>query len=398
MPTTLAAVSPVSPVSADPALSLLLGPAAAELLRAAVDPHGLTLTAARPVSVTVPPAGGAIVQYAGEVGGRTGRLVAVAGAGIPPGATVVSGEFEGAPVEVGVWLWPFDPALPALAELADPRRAPATLRRLGLPTGCEVTVAVRAYRPGRRAVLEVRDVPRRSFVKVVRPAAVAELAARHELLHRHVPVPPVLAAATTGAVVMPPASGRPLRAVLTDGQAPPRPAALEQLLDDLPGELLRLPSTRGCLHRVADSAAVLRRTFGTDAELEDLVAELQAVPPEPGPMTPVHGDFYEAQLLVEGRAVTGLLDVDSAGPGDRADEWATLLGHLSVAGRTHPGAASYGAEVLAHAEVRVRPADLRRRISAVVLGLATGPFRTRRPGWAEETAARIALARSWIDT
>ena len=40
---------------------------------------------------------------------------------------------------------------------------------------------------------------------------------------------------------------------------------------------------------------------------------------EPGPVVPSHGDFYEANLLVDGGEITGLLDVDAVGPGFRRD-------------------------------------------------------------------------------
>ena len=51
-----------------------------------------------------------------------------------------------------------------------------------------------------------------------------------------------------------------------------------------------------------------------------------------GPIQPVHGDFYEANIFVSPDAshVTGVIDVDSLGPGHRVDDWACLLGHMSV--------------------------------------------------------------------
>jgi aminoglycoside phosphotransferase (APT) family kinase protein len=68
---------------------------------------------------------------------------------------------------------------------------------------------------------------------------------------------------------------------------------------------------------------------------------------------PVHGDFRDGQLLVAGGHLGALIDVDTAGPGERADEWARLLGHLSG-----PGLHNYGTAVLVYAERHTDPDDL----------------------------------------
>ena len=48
---------------------------------------------------------------------------------------------------------------------------------------------------------------------------------------------------------------------------------------------------------------------------------------------PTHGDFHEGQLFVAGGVITGVLDVDTVGPGRRADDLACLLAHLSTVQR-----------------------------------------------------------------
>lgn len=76
-----------------------------------------------------------------------------------------------------------------------------------------------------------------------------------------------------------------------------------------------------------------------------------------------------------------------------------MLAHLSVLGMLHPKARRikrYGAQLLAGAETRYSAGELRPRISAAVLGLATGPFRVLLPRWPEQTRQRIALAEQWL--
>ncbi|BBX19521.1 phosphotransferase [Mycolicibacterium duvalii] len=385
------------------ALDLLLGPPAPGVLGAAVAEYGGELRSLDPVTVTVRPDGAVLVRYRASVrrtDGSRGRevLVAATGSALPAGAAVVAGEYRGLDLHVGVWRWPQDPALPGLALLDDPVTG---LRELGVcPTG-PVRAVVRAYRPGRRAVVEISDGTQTWFAKVVRPDAVAALRARHDLLAPSVPVPSVLGCSDDGVVVLPRAPGTPLRDLLTRDEMPlPGPAHLEALLTALPDRVMTLPGRRTVLDRVDDAAAVLRLTacgtpglLGTLRRLHD---ELRSAATPLHAVVPTHGDFYEGQLLAVDGRVTGLLDVDTVGPGERADDWATLIGHLSVAGPAVPRARHYMDQMLRFACRRVEPAALRHRVAAVVFGLATGPFRTCHPRWPQLTARRLELARTWL--
>jgi phosphotransferase family enzyme len=391
-----------------PPLALLLGPDAPAVLATALDGHRARLHALRVATVAVQPTGAAVVQYRADVERADGRrttetLAATTGGRIPAGAAVLGGEHDGRPVEVGVWRWPQDPALPALAAAADPDLLVEALRAAGVPRTGRPSVRVRAYRPGRRAVLQVDGGGPRLYLKVVRPAAVAALVARHGLLSGPLPVPPVLAATADGLVVLPEQPGTPVRALL-DGAGPlPAPADLDTLLDALPPALVDLPARPGHLRRVRHFADVLALTAVTApddrAALDALVGALADADPDDQGTVPVHGDLHDGQLLADGGAVTGLLDVDTAGPGHRVDEWATLLAHLSVRALHDPRAGragAYGARLLAHAEDRSHRGRLRPRIAAAVLGLATGPFRVQQPGWAARTRARLDLAARWL--
>jgi hypothetical protein len=392
-----------------PALDLLLGPRAADVLAAAIAEYGGRLENLRPANADVRPNGAAVITYWAELfradGARTREiLAATTGSRIPAGAAVLAGEHGGEPVEVGIWRWPQDPALPALATANDPVLLAAMFRDLGISTASVLDVRARAYRPAQRAVLEVYDGRQRWFVKVVRPSTVSDLRTRHELTSPHLPVPPVLASTPEGMVVLPEARGTSLRTLIVDGaDALPSPAALESTLDVLPAELLALPAHQSHLQRVEHYAGVLRCAADDEptvlSRVDELVDELLAVELEPEATVPVHGDFYEGQLLAEGGRVTGVIDMDTAGPGQRSDEWATLLAHLSgldLDAGCRATARQYAAAVIAHADQRVRPRQLRQRTAAALLGLATGPFRVQQDRWPENTAARLELAQSWL--
>ena len=139
------------------------------------------------------------------------------------------------------------------------------------------------------------------------------------------------------------------------------------------------------------------------AQLSWLVARvtngLAGIPPG---NEPTHGDFHEGQLFVAGGRVTGVLDIDTVGPGRRVDDLACLLAHLSTVQRMSPEQA-IGLTRLVNLwlpvfDARVDPVELRLRAAAVIISLATGPYRAQQPQWQAETAGMLnaaeALARS----
>ncbi|RDH74506.1 aminoglycoside phosphotransferase family protein [Mycolicibacterium moriokaense] len=400
-------------------LSLLRGPLAEGVLTAAIGECGASLDELRLADVRVHPGGAVRTRYLVDVRRADGRrsreaLVAATGDFIPTGATVVAGEHLGEHIEVGVWRLAHDPALPGLKILEEPTRIADLFSASGLVLSGAPTIAVLAYRPAQRAVLAVSAGCSRWFVKVVHPCAVADLRVRHDMLADRLPVPPVLAATSDGLVLLPEAPGTLLRDVLSSsaeagGVALPAPAEFEKLLDGLPDDLVRLPRRRSILQRVHDSVEVLRMCAESDpsvpaplaaelaSEANRLADKILSTSQAPADAhDPVHGDFYHNQLLTAGGQFTGLLDVDTAGPGERVDDWATLIGYLSVLGMSHETARTYCAEVLGYAERRVPPADLRARAAAVVLGLVPAPFRAQRTDWPSHAAERLALARAWL--
>ncbi len=415
MLSTASKQNPLSPNPYSGPLAVLLGPQAAHVLGAAIGAHAAHVQSLRLGDVRVQANGAVRARYRVHVGcadgsGRSEALVAVAGATVPAGAAVVAGECEGRPMRFGVWRWPQDPALPALQTAANTTAVAEWLTDHGLPIAANPILAVRAYRPAQRAVLELGDNRHRYFVKVVRPEAVPDLVARQRLLSAQLPVPPVLAESADGMVVLPAATGSLLRDIVVSGQRAefPAPVDVESVLDELPAALLQFAGHRSVLQRVSDSVEVLRICARDDPAVpasvaaglvtaaDRIAAAASSAPPVPHLPVPVHGDFHHAQLLVRGRRISALLDVDTAGPGDRADEWATLIGHLSVLGMNHVPARDYCSTMYAHAERRVDGLDLRRRTAAVILGMATGPFRNRLPDWHTHTAGRLELAQCWL--
>ncbi|MDO5661657.1 MAG: phosphotransferase [Brachybacterium sp.] len=321
-------------------------------------------------------------------------------------------------MNVRVWRYPNDPWLPMLSTVSYPDALAATLRSIGADPGVEdgtaLPIEVVSYRPGRRAVLRVELPSAAVYLKVMQPRHSAEIVERHErLTSAGVPVPRVIAH-HDGLVVLAELPGVPLaQAVLEDGAAACRAGDLVALLDRLPASMYTLPLRAPW----TDSATFYTGIVGAslpplqprlDALAEEIRRGLDAVRARIGqdPHDVVHGDFYEAQVFVRDGRVVGLLDVDTAGPGRRADDLACLLAHLGVL-------ADYGSTGRIPQEIQERVTEaieawlpvfeeradaeeLALRTAGVVLSLATGPHRHQEASWQAATASIVSVAETWV--
>jgi Ser/Thr protein kinase RdoA (MazF antagonist) len=266
-----------------------------------------------------------------------------------------------------------------------------------------------SYRPRRRAVLKVTiEGPaggQTYFVKVLREAAVAPTLERHRLLlGAGFPGPAVAAITPDFCLVLPRVAGRPLAEALFDESMPCSAESLVSLLDAMPPAVVGLPRRPPWSDAVGSYADMVASALPAAApQLSWLVTQITTGLAGIGPGSePTHGDFHEGQVFVSGGMITGVVDIDTVGPGRRADDLACLLAHLSTVQRMSVEQA-IGLNRLVNLwmpvfQARVDPIELRLRAAAVVISLATGPYRAQQPQWAAETATMLnaaeALARS----
>ena len=385
-------------------LRLLLDEEAGELLAAVAGAAGGTLASWRPRQVDHQPGRFTVVQYRttitwphGETTSET--FVAATGERIPSNGAAI---FDDGETRVAVWRWIKDPFLPGLLDAVDPGKVASLLDDLGIDGGT-VQLRTRAYRPARRAVIEATGRRGRLFLKVVRPRRVRDLHEIHRLLAAELPVPKSLGWTDQGTIVLSARPGQTLRKALRSSrEPPPPPEAIIDLLDRLPAELGKRTRRRDLLSSAEHHAGVIAATVPTMRDrLNPLLDALRsAIDPEGGDVTAVHGDLYEAQLLVDRGRITGLLDVDTAGAGLRIDDLADFCAHLSVLAvmSDRPKHIKrYGTDLLAYAERDHPPRLLRPRIAASMLGLATGPFRVLETDWELNTLRRLELAHEWLE-
>jgi Ser/Thr protein kinase RdoA (MazF antagonist) len=320
-------------------------------------------------------------------------------------------------INVRVWRYPHDPWLPMLPQVCYPDIVGRTLADLGVALGPDpaepIAIDVVSYRPGRRAVLRASQGPAAVYLKVMQPHRSGEIVERHQrLLAAGVPVPEVIAH-HQGLVVLAELPGRPLaRAVIDEGMDSCRAEDLVALLDRLPASMYSLPLRPPWTDSVEFYAGIVASAVPAlgprlDALVREIREGLSALEQrmDMRPHDVVHGDFYEAQVFVQDGKVVGLLDIDTVGPGRRADDLACLLAHLSVladygnAGRIDRGMQERVEDAirewLGTFEERVDPTELALRSAGVVLSLATGPHRQQEAAWEAATEAIVRVAVEW---
>jgi hypothetical protein len=382
-----------------PEIHEMLGSDVAPILDAALADG--KVVGARPWSVSYRPGRSAAVVYDVsadlESGGRwQGLMAAYAGADFPENVSAVVSDGT---VRIGVWRFPYDPWLTGLARLIDPATQAQVLAQVGIEAPA-AGYHTRTYRPGRRAVLELFVPGGRIFAKVVRPGEAEGIHQAHKRMEQVLPVPHSLGwSDDLGVILLEARPGITLRSALETGETPlPHPERLVDLLDALPRPRsdARMP---GPAARVDFQVRLLERLV-PDAlgSLRRIATECERVQDHGDPV-PVHGDFHSAQILVRGGAIVGLIDIDDAVLGTRADDLALFIAGLTVvasAASARPTITEYLGSVRSHFEQLTDPEDLRRRAAAALLGFAGGPFRIWRPDWHGRTRELIAMAEAML--
>lgn len=317
-------------------------------------------------------------------------------------------------VTVSGWIHPHDPRLPGL-HLASNR---ALVRETWGEGELLIGLRTIAYRPLRRAVLSATfatlgplRIKRTIYLKVGKPKAIAALRVRHLLLAgTAVPVPGIVSRRAlgghpsgtpgepedaAGVLALESGSGVPLSAAIRPhAGADLDPAEFIALLDSLPGSVMGLEPKAAwsdSLRRYLQAATLtLPHRAESLGDLAIRIEEHLAVS-ERGPLVPAHGDFYDANILLQNSRISALLDLDSLGPGHRIDDLACLLGHLAVLptlGEKNAGAVAALDRFAEVFQAHVDPRGLWARAAAVALTLIAG---SRSLGQRGETVAEARL-------
>ncbi|MCK0114255.1 hypothetical protein MWU75_19120 [Ornithinimicrobium sp. F0845] len=382
-----------------PALPDLLTDQVPGPLAAIAAASGGTVTAVAVSQVTWWPGRSATVSWdaiveGGPLAGRATYVGTTLEA--PEGAAVVGAD----DARVAVWRVPEDPFLPSLSAVLQPEVAASLIADLGGQITDPAT-RLRAYRPTRRAVIEVTGSGHRIYLKLVKPRRLKALHQRHVSLDGILPVPePLGLNEELGLLAMRSMSGATLRDVLEDpGGHLPHPDVIAGIPGTLP-HLDRAATVHSAIDAVPRMAELLRHLLPMERERIDWL-EASIGTDDVMERVPAHGDYHEAQLLVEDGMVSGLLDVDTLGVARPGDDPGTMLGHLAVwhtISSQPDRVAAYATALQQRWETTLDPRDLRLRAAARILGLAAGPFRVQQDGWPVETSRRLTLAQHWVES
>jgi aminoglycoside phosphotransferase len=245
---------------------------------------------------------------------------------------------------VAVWLYPSDPTLPALRTVTDVVSTAAVLADMGIawsPTG----VAVVSYRPGRRAVIRVDSGEARLFLKIVEPGKAESISERHELFRSSgLPVPRPLGWSSNGVIAMSCLPG--IEAQSAVERIVDHAAFLDQLeflctvLEVVPAVNTARPSLYNRLdwylerltERLPADAARIIEVGAAIANRGDEGYGFEFTP------VTIHGDLHLGQLFIDPQSpseIAGMLDIDTAGVGDPADDAGAFYAHLIALAESH---------------------------------------------------------------
>ncbi|MGO1770561.1 MAG: phosphotransferase [Microbacterium sp.] len=232
-----------------------------------------------------------------------------------------------------IWTHPADPHLPALVPAAFGGALDVLLGRLGIATSGAPEIV--AYRPGRRAVLRIVAGDAHAWVKVVRPRRIERIVEAHrELEAARLPIPAVRGWSPDGILVLDEAQGEPAPEVAWE------PSALLDRVDELRERLAEAEAGRSARTGVPQRLPwYADRAYQIMPEHTEQVSRIRAacqleLMNDPGEERTIHGDLHLGQLFLAGTGgdvrITGLIDVDTVGRGDPADDAAAFISHAAA--------------------------------------------------------------------
>lgn len=389
---------------ADGGLALLTSSEAAGLLASVVAEHGWTMLDWRPEHVDHDPGRSTTATYAVDVRTSTRERTVLIGLTVraqgPSKRDAKGATFVRDGVRATAWIYPDDPELAGLPAITYPSRVAEVLAKnhLGEVRADDVELRMISYRPRRRAVVRVAVGERIWYAKAFRAGLAEASAAKHRLLRTAgLPAARVAAVEADDVLLTDALPGRSLARAIFDADAPIGAEAIVDLLDGLPAAVTEFPRRAAWSSALGHYAGLVAANLPGEADRLARLAEVIKADLDPTPGDePCHGDLHEGQLQVAGGRIVGLLDIDGVGPGRRVDDLACLLGHLSsiqrMDGRQSARVRALLDEWLPVFDERVDPAQLRLGAAAVVISLATGPYRGQEDDWAGETSRLLDVA------
>ncbi|NYF17852.1 hypothetical protein HDC37_002697 [Microbacterium sp. AK009] len=272
-----------------------------------------------------------------------------------------------------IWVHPADPYLPALAPAAFSQAAETLLARLGIVATASPRIV--GYRAGRRAVLRVEARGGARWIKVVPPRRVDRIVRTHRrLADAGIPMADLEGWSPEGLIVLDQARGTGAPDVAW------RPAALLDAVDQLRAALAAVPLDHAARVGLAERRDWYATRFREGADsaratrVENLLDSVARSWREVDPGVTVHGDLHFGQLFLDDEgAISGLIDVDTAGRGNPDDDAAAFIAHAVASAYLTPEDRDERAWELARGALTRWGSDpVRARAATLLLGQVLG--------------------------
>lgn len=275
--------------------------------------------------------------------------------------------------ECRIWVHPADPYLPALAPAAFSHAAETLLARLGITAIAPPRIV--GYRAGRRAVLRVDVEDGARWIKVVPPSRLDRIVGTHRsLADAGIPMADLVGWSSDGLIVLDQARGTAAPDVVW------QPPALLDAVDRLREALATVPLDHAARVGLADRRDWYAARFrdGADpvraARVARLLDRIARVWRDVDPRVTVHGDLHFGQLFLDDEgAISGLIDVDTTGRGDPADDAAAFIAHAVASAYLTPEDRDERVWELARGALARWGSDpVRARVATLLLGQVLG--------------------------
>ncbi len=314
-------------------------------------------------------------------------------------------------VPCGWWTFPNDSRIHALRDLASSESTQSLLReRFELE---DASLEAISYKPERRFVGRViHDGKIRGLLKLYTRTGYTDAvrSAKYYQSGDRLRVASLIASARRGILGFSWLDGMDLRQALEQQSVTPDQlanigSALSELHRQKPRGLLRRTHEQRAA-KLQETAETIGRLLPDQARSANEIAAklIQAIAESPEAFTPIHGDFYSRQILLQPKGTVGIIDLDEARRGSPAEDLGNFIAHLerdAIEGRLPANTVDDIAQPLLAGYISATGRNLSPRVdlyTAVSLfQLVHSPFRTRTPDWSQGMSALLDRAAALAD-
>lgn len=238
------------------------------------------------------------------------------------------------------YVYPMDPELPAFASFVTPNSLLQISSQL-FPGVASIQARLLSYRPLRRAIMELSVDDRKFFVRILKPSRIRQAVENHRLVQKAgIPTPEIAWWSDNGVMVISGAEGASAHEVIDKGNE----ARIFGIWLETRARVKKVTCTLRKPSSLQGADWILLRLGELYPNLMDKLRNLEknlsgarSAENEENSSVVRHGDLHFGQLILDPTdlQLQSLLDLDTLGIGDPADDFAALSSQLLRLGERH---------------------------------------------------------------